>query len=86
MERVERKDKAAEKAFQFLDTIDITKKIQLFKGKDFNLLKSHLNNAYRYGDEYSECLFDNIDDFDFMDYLREVYAVSIDEYVVYKIR
>jgi hypothetical protein len=71
--------------FDFLDTIDLN-----------NLINEALDNSYtiyelmdkiedRYGEQYDkeDFIFNNIDAFEFMNYLRDVYNVTFSEVINY---
>lgn len=65
--------KYAEKVFNYLDTLDIQPYLTEFRGEKLYLLMEKLEEVYPYKDEYSESLFDGIDEYEFSEYLNSKY-------------
>lgn len=73
---------ALNNVFKFLDNIDLRPYIIQFKHETVYDLMEVLNKNYPYKDQYSEFLFDAVNESEFVDYLNERYGLNIRETTV----
>lgn len=67
----------------FLNTIDLTP--YLVKGENINNIMDTIEN--KYGDKYKKesCIFNNMDSYDFMNYLKTKYGTKFYEVSYYEV-
>jgi hypothetical protein len=71
--------------FDFLDTIDLDDLINEALDNSYTIYELMDKIEDRYGEQYGkeDFIFNNIDAFEFMDYLRDVYNVTFREVINY---
>lgn len=68
--------------FRFLDSIDLTNYLKEFKKRTVQELMDKLETDYPYSDEYSETLFDSVNEIEFVEYLNTRYNLQIKEKLI----
>lgn len=75
-------NEAINNVFKFLDSLDLTNYLKEFKKRTVQELMDKLEKDYPYSDEYSETLFDSVNEIEFVEYLNIKYNLKIKEKLI----